>query len=185
MHTCRDSGLNSKSHSDTPLPVVPALFLLPLASATMNTAGEAASLFGGSPDSSNDPFGSATGIGDSGSAAESHLTGDPFSSQDTSNSAAGLFGSDSGNADLFGGAGASNLNEYGTYDDAPTAYGYSYDAHGSQDSGAGGQYTNQSYADGQAQYASSAVYQQQWSNTGTSHHLQTPVLSSLNEVIVH
>lgn len=101
----------------------------------MNTAGEAASLFGGPPDSANDPFASSLGTDTAAtSAAGSHPnSSDPFDPQGDSN-ASGLFGSTSGEGEFFSGAGASNAQDYGAYGNHTTAdYGYSsYNAYSEQ-----------------------------------------------------
>ena len=125
----------------------------------MNTAGEAASLFGGPPDSANDPFASSLGTDTAAtSAAGSHPNGsDPFAPQEDSN-AAGLFGSTSGEGDFFSGAGASNTQDYGAYENHTTTadYGYSsYNGYGeqSQSSTTDNYYAPPAHGNQQSQYS--------------------------------
>lgn len=98
----------------------------------MTTAGEAASLFGGSPDLANDPF--ATSLGNDSAPAELPSGSDLFSGQDDS-SAADLFAS-TGEADLFSAPAAASETGFGTYNANTTDYGDPYHAYGGQSSGA-------------------------------------------------
>ncbi|TCD71886.1 hypothetical protein EIP91_000018 [Steccherinum ochraceum] len=133
----------------------------------MSTAGEAASLFGGSPDTANDPFATALGADADAVPTEQAQAND----QEASN-AAGLFGGPAGETDLFGAtttttATSTDAQGYQAYNPAPTDYGNGYDAYGAQSSGAGNQYAQQqAYGTGHTQYGTTSGYGQQQSTSG-------------------
>ncbi|THH33921.1 hypothetical protein EUX98_g247 [Antrodiella citrinella] len=129
----------------------------------MNTAGEAAALFGGPLDSANDPFATSFEAETTSASAELPTGGDPFSAQESS-SAADLFAS-SKEPNLFASVDQTAGNEYGAYADTSAGYGHSYDAYGGHPNGAEDRYTQESYAPAPTQYGTQNGYSQHQGGT--------------------